>query len=120
MSRFFAFLSHHEPGNRDKFYFKKQLADKYLSIGWGEVNPVGSIPKKIKSDIKKIYKIGGTNASNGEKSLPLFVSLKPGDIIFIRGDAKILDVGIITDIPFYNYGNGHESGGFDYCTKVAF
>ncbi len=123
MANFYVLVSHHsqDNGERDGFYFEKQLPDKHLSIGWGEINPFGKKSDKIKNDIILHYPRykGTNNPDNGGKSLVLFCSLKQDDIVFIRGEAKILDTGIITGLPIYEHGNGHDND-FDYCTKVPF
>jgi|GEM_PF-2548392 len=122
MANFYALISHHDQGGRDDFYYNQQLPSKLLSIGWGEVNPIGSTPQKIKSDIKIAYPNadGTNNPWNGEESLPVFCSLMPGDLVFVRGNAKILDIAIITGKAFYAYGQGHFDNGFDYCTMIPF
>lgn len=122
MANFFALVSHHDQNNRDNFYLSQQLVSRTLSIGWGEVNPIGSTPAKIKQDIIHHYPdVEGTNNPwNGEESLPVFCSLRPGDLVFIRGAAKILDIGIITGPAYYAYGSGHYDNGYNYCTMVPF
>jgi hypothetical protein len=90
-----------------------------LSIDWGEVNPIGSTAPRIRRNIEENYDVATLNITNGVHSLELFSMLKPGDIIFLRGNSAIIDVAIVTGNPFYQYGNGH-SGPDDYCTKVYF
>lgn len=90
-----------------------------LSIGWGEVNPIGSTTSRIRKNIRENYGTAPLNVTNGVHSLELFSQLRPGDIVFVRGKAAIIDVAIVTANPFYHYGNGH-SGSNDYCTKVSF
>ena len=122
MANFYTLVSHHnqDEGKRDDFYKTTQLQKKELSIGWGEVNPFGKKYDKIKSDIELHYPYfkGTTNPDNGGKSLRLFSDLLPGDIVFVRGNKKIIDVALITGKPFYDYNKGHD--GNDYCTLVSF
>jgi hypothetical protein len=122
MAIFYALVTHHDQQNRDRFYFDQQLPNRMLSIGWGEVNPVGSPPEKIKRDIKRAYpeRDGTNNPWNGEESLPVFCAMQPGDIVFVRGNAKILDIAIITGKAFYDYGTGHADNGNNYCTMMPF
>jgi len=122
MANFFALIAHHDQSNRDNFYLSRQLVNRTLSIGWGEVNPIGSSPSKIKQDIKHFYPNaeGTNNPWNGEESLPVFCSLGAGDLVFVRGSAKILDIAIVTGPVHYSYGSGHDDNGFDYCTMVPF
>lgn len=90
-----------------------------LSIGWGEVNPIGSTKSRIKRNIKEEYSPATLNVTNGVHSLELFSKLTPGDVIFVRGNASIVDVAVIVDFPVYEYGAGHD-GAKDYCLKVKF
>jgi hypothetical protein len=91
-----------------------------LSIGWGEVNPIGSTRNRIKRNIEEQYDdVAALNITNGVHSLELFSTLIPGDIVFMRGASAIIDVAIIVGNPFYQFGAGH-SGPNDYCTKVSF
>lgn len=122
MANFYVLITHHDQQYRDLFYFERQLAQKCLSIGWGEVNPIGSTPTKIKNDIKNAYPNadGTNNPWNGEESLPVFCSLGPGDLVFVRGNAQILDIAIITGPVYYDYGKGQFDNGYDYCTMVPF
>jgi hypothetical protein len=120
MSNFYVLVSHYEPNGRDKFYLDVQLLQKELSIGWGELNPIGLNYDQVHQLILKHYPQfeGTTNPDNGAKSLPLFCDFAPGDIVFVRGDAKIIDVVVITSFPYYDEENGHEDG--DYCLKASF
>jgi hypothetical protein len=122
MANYYALIAHHDQVNRDNFYLTKQLPRRTLSIGWGKVNPIGSLPRKIKDDIKHFYPDaeGTNNPWNGEESLPVFCSLNVGDLIFVRGSAKILDIAIITGPAYYRYGSGHGEDGYDYCTMIPF
>jgi hypothetical protein len=47
----------------------------------------------------------------------MFLNLKPGDIIFVRGNAKIIDTCIITEEAFYD-SEGHYKN--DYFLKIPF
>lgn len=119
MTRYFTLISHHNPKKRKSFYDKIQRPNLQLSIGWGEVNPIGSTGSRIRRNIEENYKVATLNITNGVHSLELFSSLKPGDVIFLRGNSVIIDVAIVTGEPFYQYGQG-DSGSNDYCTKVPF
>lgn len=119
MSRYFTLISHHNPKRRNTFYEQTQRQSLTLSIGWGEVNPIGSTKARIKRNIEQQYNVAGLNITNGVYSLEVFSALTPGDIIFIRGNSAIIDVAIVTGNPFYQYGSGHN-GANDYCTKVSF
>jgi hypothetical protein len=122
MASFYALIAHDSRGiERDNFYLQTQRPSLELSIGWGKVNPIGSIPEKIREDIEKHYPGAGqvNNAWNGQVSLPLFASLIPGDFVFVRGTSCVLDVVIISAMPYYSYGHGHD-GPHEYCTKVKF
>lgn len=72
MANSYALIAHDDPAIRDSFYTDHHLATNKLSIGWGDVNPVGPSPQKIKSDIRKMYPNaeGTNNPWNGEESLP--------------------------------------------------
>lgn len=119
MISYFTLISHHNPKKRNSFYEKVQRQSLTLSIGWGEVNPIGSTSSRIRKNIEENYDVATLNITNGVHSLELFSHLKPGDVIFIRGNSAIIDVAIVTGSPFFHYGNGH-SGANDYCTKVHF
>jgi hypothetical protein len=90
-----------------------------LSIGWGEVNPIGSTRGRIKRDIIDHYDPAALNVMNGVHSLELFSGLTAGDIVFVRGESAIIDVVVVVGSPIYRYGQGH-SGPNDYCMKVEF
>lgn len=119
MPRYFALISHHISNGRTAFYNKAQRRRRILSIGWGEVNPIGSTRGRIKRDIIDHYDPAALNVSNGVYSLELFSGLMVGDIVFVRGESAIIDVVIVVGSPFYRYGQGH-SGPNDYCMKVEF
>lgn len=119
MINYFTLIAHHNPKKRNSFYEKVQRPNLMLSIGWGEVNPIGSSSARIRRNIAENYDVATLNITNGVYSLELFSSLKPGDLIFLRGNSSIIDVAIVTGNPFYDYGQGH-SGSDDYCTKVSF
>lgn len=120
MSNFYVLVSHYESNGRDQFYLAVQLPKKELSIGWGKLNPIDIDYDQVHKSILEHYPQfkGTTNPDNGAKSLPLFCDMVPGDIVFVRGDAKIIDVVVITGLPFYDGENGHNNG--DYCLKVPF
>lgn len=119
MPRYFTLISHHNPKRRNAFYEQVQRQNLTLSIGWGEVNPIGSSRSRIRRNIEQNYRPAGLNVTNGLHSLTLFSELGPGDIVFVRGNSAIIDIAIITGHPFYQYGLG-QSGLYDYCTKVNF
>jgi len=122
MANFYVIISHHIEGNRDNFFHNIQHQRRELSIGWSEFNPIGLDYAKIKDEIIKHYPdMGGTNApDNGGKSLGIFANLKPGDIVFVRGEAKIVETIIVDSISYYDFGGGHFDNGLDYCLKVKF
>lgn len=119
MSHFYSLVSTYKDGERDTFYEEKQLPDRLLSIGWGEVNPINKTIAEIKYLIELFYPdfVGTTNPHNGSISLHRFANLEPGDIIFVRGQKKIIDVVVITDYPFFDT-EGHYDD--DYFLKVPF
>lgn len=119
MISYFTLISHHNPKKRNSFYERVQRPSLMLSIGWGEVNPIGSTGSRIRRNIEENYEVATLNITNGVHSLELFSSVKPGDLIFLRGNSAIIDVVIVTGNPFYHYGEGHN-GPSDYCTKVSF
>lgn len=120
MSNFYALFSFHGK-EKEKFYLERQLLDKHLSIGWGEINPIGLTSDQIRKALEKEYPDkSGHNLSHGVKSLSLFCALKPGEIIFVRGDAEILDIAIVTGEVRYAERDGHSNNHEDYRTMVPF
>ncbi|MEI6815354.1 MAG: hypothetical protein WCL14_01995 [Bacteroidota bacterium] len=119
MANYYSYMSSHKENGREKFYKCTLLIKKQLSIGWSKINPINKTVAEIENGIEIFYKDSEAvkNIENAKKSLPLFAGLIPGDLVFIRGDAEILDVVIITGIPFFA-----EQGdlGDDYCFKVPF
>ena len=120
MSKFFTLITTHKVEERDSFYYNVQLKNKELSIGWGDFDPTGLSYAKTKSKIEYHYPSfkGTTNPDSGAKSLPLFLDLSIGDIVFVRGVAKIIDIVIITGKPIYDDTRGHYAN--DYYLKVPF
>ncbi|MDP1725533.1 MAG: hypothetical protein Q8M15_02025 [Bacteroidota bacterium] len=104
MTKYFSFISHDEADERDYFYSQIQLPSKLLSIGWGKINPINKSKEEIKHLIETFYPDfrGTVNPDNGAKSLSMFTNLNIGDIVFIRGKAKILDSVIITGKPVFD------------------
>ena len=119
MSKFYTIISTHLVDERDSFYYNTQLKDKKLSIGWGEFEATGLNYDEIKSEIEYHYPafVGTVNPDSGGKSLPLFLNLSIGDIVFVRGAAKILDIVVITGKAEYDT-IGHYID--DYFLKVPF
>jgi hypothetical protein len=119
MANYYVLISTYKKEERDSFYARTQLVDRKLSIGWGDVNPINKSKREIKNLIKIFYEDlkGTNNPDNGANSLPLFTNLKPGDIVFLRGNAQIIDVCIITGTVFYDK-NGHYKD--DYFLKIPF
>lgn len=119
MSNYYALVSTHKAEDRDSFYENTQLKTLNLSIGWGEINPINKSQAEIKKIIEEFYPDfkGTVNPDNGAKSLTLFNNLKPGDIIFVRGSAKIIDVIIITGNAYFDK-TGHYKN--DYFLKIPF
>lgn len=119
MSKFYTLISTNIAHERDNFYYNTQLKDKKLSIGWGEFEATGLTYNEIKSKIEFHYPsyIGTVNPDSGGKSLPMFLNLSIGDIVFVRGIAKILDIVVITGKAAYEK-TGHYID--DYFLKVPF
>jgi hypothetical protein len=119
MANFFTLVSYHVENERELFYVNTQLQDLKISIGWGRVNPINKSHEEIKFLIETLYPeyLGTVNPHNGCLSLHMFAYLKPADIIFVRGDARILDIIIVTGNPFFD-NVGHADG--DYFLKVPF
>lgn len=104
MTRFFALISYDGP-NRNEFYFENQLDTHLLSIGWGIENPFDfESVEELTQMISRYAEENETlhNANNGGESMHLFKSLAEGDIVFVRGDAQIVDVVRITGDVFYD------------------
>lgn len=120
MANYYAFVSTHNENERDSFYVNTQLKDLKLSIGWGNINPINKSHQEIKKIIEDFYPgfKGTVNPHNGATSLTLFTNLKPGDIVFVRGIAKIIDVVIITGKTFFDK-TGHYPDD-DYFLKISF
>jgi hypothetical protein len=119
MINYFTLITHHDPKKRKSFYERVQRPSLMLSIGWGEVNPIGSSASRIRKNIEENYDRATLNVTNGVNSLELFSLLKPGDIVFLRVNSAIIDVAVVTCSPKYLYGSGHSTPN-DYCTKVSF
>lgn len=119
MTNFYSLVSAHITDERESFYLDVQLNDLKLSIGWGEVNPINKTPREIKGLIETAYPdfVGTPNPENGANSLFMFANLQPADVIFVRSNAKIIDVVIINGTPFYDR-LGHYPN--DYFLKVPF
>jgi hypothetical protein len=119
MANYYVLVSTHKENERDSYYVDTQLRDLKLSIGWGDINPINKSQPEIKRIIEDFYPDfkGTVNPDNGAKSLSIFTNLKPGDIVFIRGIAKIIDVVVITDQAFFDK-IGHYPD--DYYLKISF
>jgi len=119
MANYYTLVSTHIEKQRKSFYHDIQLPDLKLSIGWGEVNPLSKSQSEIKRGIEEFYPEykSTVNPDNGAKSLTLFIHLKPGDIIFVRGNAEIIDVAVITGHTFFDRA-GHYA--MDYYLKILF
>lgn len=119
MANYYTLVSTYKESERDSFYVDTQLRDLKLSIGWGDINPINKSQPEIKRIIEDFYPDlkGTVNPDNGAKSLTLFNNLKPGDVVFIRGVAKIIDVVIITGQAFFDK-TGHYPD--DYYLKISF
>ncbi len=119
MTNYYAFVSTHIENDRDSFYENIQLKEQKLSIGWGDINPINKSQPEIKRSIEEFYPDleGTVNPDNGAKSLTLFTYLEPGDIVFVRGKAKIIDVVVITG-PAYFDRIGHYPD--NYYLKIPF
>ncbi|MBL0280356.1 MAG: hypothetical protein IPQ11_08430 [Bacteroidetes bacterium] len=57
------------------------------------------------------------NARNGARSLELFKRLKPGDIIFVRGDGQLVDIVQVVQFPEFDTTLDHRQG---YYMSVRF
>ena len=119
MTNYYAFVTTHVENERDSFYVNVQLPEQKLSIGWGNINPINKSQPEIKKIIEEFYPdyVGTVNPDNGSKSLNIFTNLKPGDIVFVRGLAKIIDVVVITGNAYFDK-IGHYKE--DYYLKIPF
>jgi len=119
MANYYTLVSTYKEIERDSFYLDTQLRDLKLSIGWGDINPINKSQPEIKKIIEDFYPDlkGTVNPDNGAKSLSLFTNLRPGDIVFIRGIKKIIDVVVITSHAFFDK-TGHYPD--DYYLKISF
>lgn len=85
-------------GNKDTFYIERQLSRGRVDIGWGfhdprDIHDFESMLNMIRSNPDYVTRFPTKhNSNNGARSLLLFIGLKKGDIIFVRGNAKIVDV----------------------------
>lgn len=126
MANYFTLVSYHKEGERKEKYLNVQRNEGLLSISRGLVNPLGKSISEITRELEENYsdeKRIVNNIANYKvcfaKSLKLFSSLKPGDIIFVRGEAEIIDIVIVDSLPFFHDGNNQ----FDerlYYLKVHF
>lgn len=117
MANFFSLISF---GNldRDQFYADNQKFENALSIGWGKINPINRTYEEIEISVKLNYsQLETLSITNAAKSLHRFKNLELGDIVFVRGEAKILDAVIISSIPYFDT-IGHEID--DYFLKIKF
>jgi len=74
MTRYFTLISHHNPKRRSSFYENMQRQTLMLSIGWGEVNPLGSTSSRIRRNIEMAYdNVATLNITNGVHSLEYFL-----------------------------------------------
>lgn len=119
MANYYTLVSTHIEKERKTFYTDTQLPDLKLSIGWGEVNPLCKSQAEIKRGIEEFYPEykSTVNPDNGAKSLTLFIHLGPGDIVFVRGNAEIIDVALITGPAFFDR-TGHYPQ--NYFLKIPF
>jgi hypothetical protein len=119
MANYYVLLSTHIEKERDTFYAKKQLRDRRLSIGWGDINPINKSQPEIKRIIEDFYPDfkGTVNPDIGAKSLTLFANLIPSDIVFVRGVAKILDVVIVNGTAYFDRAGHYDD---EYYLKVPF
>jgi len=119
MANYYVFVSTWDDEDRDDFYLNTQLKDRKLSIGWGDLNPINKTEREIKRLIELFYPnfAGTNNPANGAKSLSTFAHLSPGDVVFVRGIAKIIDVVLITEKPYFD-STGHYKE--DFYFKVSF
>ncbi len=119
MTNFFTLVSTDIKEQRLSFYTDTQLPDLKLSIGWGRINPVCKSTAEIKQGILDFYpeREWKGNAENGAKSLTAFIHFNPGDIVFVRGNAEIIDVAIVTGPAYYDKTGYYPK---DYYLKVPF
>jgi hypothetical protein len=119
MAKYYTIISTDVVSERESFYLESQLPEKRLSIGWGRINPMNLAQQQIKEHIELMYPefLGTVNPDNGARSLELFLNLRPGAIVFVRGTAQIIDVVVITGAAFFDT-TGHYQG--DYYLKVPF
>lgn len=106
MISFYTIISFDHPNERDAFYETYQLPDRRLSIGWGFDDPrryetEDALFQMITNGFDVVPDTNH-NARNGSRSLHLFKQVLPGDIVFVRGDAQIIDVVRIMGVAEYN------------------
>jgi hypothetical protein len=120
---YYALIAVDDNLDKDLFYQDPQLRDNKLSIGWGISDPFdyfneNELFEKIFAD-NEIPDDTEHNARNGARSLNLFKKLKPGDIIFVRGEASIIDVVEVIGVAEFNRHLNHHPDG-TYNTFVRF
>lgn len=120
MKRYFALFTTHIDtlGHRDEMY-QSILRDRHLSIGWPAVNPFDfHTLESLREALANAYPdLHGNNINHGRDSLSYFKSLRVGDIVVVRGTAKVLDVVTIVGDPYYFEG---EPVVENYRMKVRF
>ena len=118
---YYTLISGDEYEHRDAFYQDFQLRDRRLSIGWGYDDPYNYDGEEelfqLIWDENSRPVDTEHNARNGARSLELFKKLKPGDIIFVRGDAQIVDIVRVVQFPEYDTTLEHRLG---YYMSVRF
>lgn len=120
---YYALIAVDDNLDKDLFYQDPQLRDNKLSIGWGISDPFdyfneNELFEKIFAD-NEIPDDTEHNARNGARSLSLFKKLKPGDIIFVRGEASIIDVVEVIGVAEFNRHLNHHPDG-TYNTFIRF
>ena len=103
---YFTLISGDEYQHRDAFYQDFQLRDRRLSIGWGYDDPFNYDGEEELFQLiwNEHNRPDDTehNARNGARSLELFKRLKPGDIIFVRGDGQLVDIVQVVQFPEFD------------------
>ncbi|MBK9557184.1 MAG: hypothetical protein IPO47_15415 [Bacteroidetes bacterium] len=118
---YFTLISGDEYQHRDAFYQDFQLRDRRLSIGWGYDDPFNYDGEEELFQLiwNEHNRPDDTehNARNGARSLELFKRLKPGDIIFVRGDGQLVDIVQVVQFPEFDTTLDHRQG---YYMSVRF
>jgi hypothetical protein len=122
MRHLYSLFSCNVVDGKREFYYTYQLPQRILSIGWGFSDPFqchdeNSLREMIAQGYDNPPETDH-NLNSGVKSLTLFKRLQVDDIVFVRGDAEILDVVVIAGNPYYHPEPLHQRP--DFHTFVPF